>query len=797
MIIHYLRSTWRIIRRNPLYSLVSIGCLAIGIAVSLTIMLYVLHENSYERWQANADRIYSVSSMVKFGDVSFNLERESIVTGPMVKQADLRVESYMRVYPIFEPQNIQDAAKPEAIYTEKQNFVYADSNFYSFFSYRLKRGDAGHVLDRPFAVVITERAAKKYFGDADPVGKSLRIGGRYDFAITGIAVTPPSNTDLQFDFVASLSSMKAMENLKDYTTQTTVQAGSFRTWLLLKDGAHPDLVAQTLARLATVPGQPEKDRDVYTLTPLTRYHLNANFGDGSNLRYLRIFPLVAALILLLALVNYMGLSTARAAARAKEVGVRKVLGAGRKRIAGQFYLESAAFAVLLFGLGIILFLICRPYFLQLLHLPIDMTFLLSPAVLGGACGVLLLVILLAGSYPSIVLSAFRPVAVLYGKLSRRRGGERVRKGFIVLQFSISMSLVLCSWIIQKQLYFLRHTDTGMNRDNVVMIRFKNMPHHAAFKQDVAAIPGIGKVALSMYPVYSGSNGWIVQPPGTDKMVRVSQLSVDKDYIPLLGLTWKSRPADPVLLTDGRHIVVNETAIKSFDLKGDPVGQQIKFGNDEYTIAGVVRNYVYGEMRYGIDPLVLTVRADSSSRWDEPLGACLLAKITAHQNIPTVVDAIRRVYRRYDQRTAFDYSFADEAFDNQYKAEDRLAGLFGIFTLITVVIACLGLFALATFSAQQRVKEIGIRKVLGASVASISALLSLDFLRPVLAAIVIACPLSWWLMHKWLEDFAYRTTISWWVFAAAGTGLLLVALCTVLARSLQAGRANPTVNLRNE
>lgn len=786
MITHYLHSTWRTIRRNPLYSFVSMGCLAIGIAVSLLILLYVLHENSYDRWQANAGRIYSVTATMKFGDARFNVERLSFSTGPLVKHADARVESFLRFCPEWEPVNILNPARPGQSYTENGNFAYADSNFFTFLSFRLKRGDPIHVLDRPSTLVITERMAKKYFGESDPVGKTLHCG-QNNLVITGIAANPPSNTDMGYDFIASMSSMAAGFQ----GGPTIVQGGAFRTLFLLKAGADPAPVAQTMMRLSIVPGQAVADRDVYTLTPLTRHHLDANFGDYSNLKYLRIFPLVAALILLLALVNYMSLSTARAAARAKEVGVRKVLGAGRQRIAAQFYVESAGFTILSFGLGVILFLVGRSYFFKLLHLTIDTTFLFSPLVLTFFGGLLALTILLAGGYPSLVLSAYRPVAVLYGRLGRQRNGERVRKGFIVLQFTISMSLVLCSWIIGKELYYIRHTETGMDRTNVVMVPFHQMGHYTAFKQRIAGIPGIRGVATSSYPLYKGTDGWAVQGPGTDKAVQIMQLGVDSEYFSLFGLKWVETPAD------GARVILNEAAVARLGLKGEPVGQRIKFGTDELSIGGVVKNYVFSDMRGSIEPLMLTLRSDTSSAWSGPQGGCLLARIGKHTNIPTVIDAMRRVYRQYDPQTAFEYSFADEAFDSLYKAEDRLAGLMEVFTVITILIACLGLFALATFSAQRRVREIGIRKVLGASVGSIGMLLSRDFLRPVLLAILIASPLSFWIMHKWLEDFVYRTVISWWVFAVAGMALMLVALATVLLRSLRAGRANPVDNLRSE
>jgi putative ABC transport system permease protein len=798
MIVNYLRSAWRSIRRNKLYSLISIGCLSIGIGVCMTIMLYVLHEHSYDKWQANARRIFAVTGTFKWGEATFNSERLSYASGPLVRQADPAVASFLRAFPPFGRVNLQDPARPGLSFTEKDNFLYADSNFYRFFSYQLIRGSAELVLARPFTLVITERAAKKYFGSMDPVGRTFKVNGLYTFEITGVSADPPSNAGQQYDFIASLSSLAKMKETAGMLLSTEVQGGSFKTWLLLKDAAASKQVEQKLARMSIVKEQPADSRDVYTLTALADTHLNNNFGDTANLEYLRIFPLVAGLILLLALVNYMSLATARASARAKEVGVRKVLGAGRSRLAGQFYTESAVFALLSFGIGMLLFLLWRPFFFRMLQLTIDSSFLLSPPVLAGAAGLLALVILLAGSYPSLVLSAFKPVAVLYGKLSRRRGGERMRKAFIVFQFTISLSLVLCSLIIGKELYYIRHTDTGIDRDNVIMVPIsKGFSHYTAFKREIEALPGVRDAATSQNPLYKGMNAYAVKPQGSDKNEMVFAMSVDNHFISMLGLKWAQKPVQESDLYDGKHILLNETAVEKLNLGGDPVGQRLTMGNEEETVAGVLKDFNYDRLKTTINPLCVFVAGDTASGWGGEFSGCMLAKIQAHANVPTVVESIKKIYSRYDHQTAFEYSFADEAFDAQYKAEDRLAGLMGVFTGITIVIACLGLFALATFSAQQRIKEIGIRKVLGASVGSIGALLSKDFLRPVFLAVLIACPLSWWLMNKWLEDFAYRTELPWWIFAAAGLGLLLLALGTVLSRSLRAGRANPVENLRVE
>ena len=798
MIANNLRNAWRTIRRRRLYSLISMGCLALGIAVSMTILLYVLHEHSFERWQANAKRIFSADATLKFGEGNMRFEVLSYGAGPAVRQAAPEVEDFVRVSPSFQPVNLQDPAKPDISFTEKGNFIYADANYYRFFSLRLERGDAGRVLTRPYTIVLTQRAAQKYFGTKDPIGRVLRMNGKYDFEVTGVEADPPSNTDLQADFIASVSSMATMKEKQNFLRSSGVEPGAFQTWFLLRDAGSAAKVERVIDRLSVFPVHPDKDKDGYTLTSLADHHLNANFGDTSNQRYLKIFPMVAGLILLLALVNYMSLATARATARAKEVGVRKVLGAGRGRIASQFYTESAVFALLSFVLGTLLFLLGRPSFLQLLHLKIDASFLLSPAVLVGAGGLLALVVVLAGSYPALVLSAFRPVAVLYGKLSRQRGGERVRKGFIVFQFSISMSLVLCSIIIEKELHYLRHVDTGMDRENVIMIPFgRQMGHYAAFKRAVEALPGIREVSTSHYPLYAGYDGMPIAAPGSGKSVDIHFMTADDHFIPMLGLRWVQQPVEGAGLYDGKHVVLNETAVEKLGLSGDPAGQRLNSGPDALIVAGVLKDFNYEALRDPIKPLFLFISKDTASAWGNGVNGCMLAKIGRHINLPTIVDAIGKTYKQYDKQTAFEYSFADEAFDAQYKAEDRLAGLFGIFTVLTIVIACLGLFALATFSAQQRVREIGIRKVLGASVGSIGVLLSRDFLRPVALAVVIACPLSWWVMSKWLDDFAYRTSLSWWIFAGAGLGLLLVALGTVLTRSLQAGRMNPVENLRSE
>jgi len=805
MFINHLLVAIRHIRRNVLYGIVNIFCLGAGLAVTMTILLYVLHEHSYDKWFKDSDRIFSVSTPTSFGSQSFLMDRLTYPVGPAALQSNA-VETMARTMSAYMGVELQNTAMPRARFREMRDFVFADSNFFQLFSFRLKRGNAANVLARPFTVVLTETAAEKYFGKTDPVGKTLKLDDKYQLEVTGVAEDLPSNSSIRFQMITSLATMPLMENYKAYFDDQQLKGGAFQTYVKLKRPADSAIVGQQLSRTAlTAAGIGPKTSNYgvvvsesyhFVLRPITETHLGGVYRK-INGQYLMPFSLAAAVVLLLALINYMSLATARAAARAREVGVRKVLGAARTRIAAQFYTESAIFAMLSFLLGGLLFLLLRPYFFNLIKLHIDSRFLLSPIVLAFFGGLLLLVILVAGSYPALVLSGFRPVVVLYGKLSRARSGERVRKGFIVLQFSLSMMLVICCAVIGKQLYYMRHVDTGVDRDNVVMLQFDyTMDHYGAYKHEVASLPAVKQVATGLFKLYSGGTGInLVHLPNSPVPRNISYMQVDSSFFSLLGLKWVEAPAPGSDWFGNDHVVLNEAAVEAFGFTDGAVGRRLRLEDTSAVVAGVLKDFNFSSLRSPIAPYYLTVFNDPE--WGRGIAGCMYVKIRAHANVPSTIEAIKKIYSKYDDRAAFEFEFLDDAFDSNYKSEDRLTKLFSVLTTITVVIACLGLFALATFSAQQRVREIGIRKVLGASVGSISALLSLDFLRPVLAAILIACPLSWWLMHKWLEDFAYRTTISWWVFATAGTGLMFVALGTVLIRSLKAGRANPVENLRSE
>ncbi|MDB5130286.1 MAG: macB 19 [Mucilaginibacter sp.] len=785
---NYIKIAWRNLTKQKLYSLINISGLAVGLAVCMMIMMYVVHEMSYDRFHKNADHIFIPNVPMSYA------------SGPLIKQNQPLVEAYMRTLPYFNenPVIVTDPSSPAKKFTEDK-LLFADPAFFNFFSFKLLSGSASDVLSKPFTVVLSRDMAKKYFGTQDPIGKTLVIktDSAYTYQVTGVAENVPSNSSITFSFVTSCRSLLAMKQAPRYGVGSQQMTyGAFNIYLQVKQAGDTARLVKGIAM--TAKKNKVFDEIKFSLTALPDTHLKSGFGDSSNIKYLKIFPLVAVLILLLALVNYMSLSTARATLRAKEVGVRKVSGASRKTIATQFYVESALFTILSFGLGYLLCYLITPWFLNIIQLKIDNSFFYSPIVLIFLFGLLVITTLIAGSYPSLILSRFNPVVTLKGKMSKQAGGITVRKVFTTLQFTISVGLIICGIIIDRQLYYFKHTDTGINKDNVIMIPIANSigENYPAFKHDVQSLGGISNVATSHYSMFKGYDMFNVNGKTKDEKVFVVSVIANSQFITTLGLKWKYAPAPGTELAFRKNMIINEAAIAQLHLPVNPIGSFIKIGDERIEIAGVLKNFNFTSLEYAIRPMALSIVNDTSTYYKK-LGCNLFAKIGSYTNIPTLISAMQGLYKKYDKDTPFDYTFMDDAFNAQYKAEDRLASIFSIFTYITIILAALGLFGLAAFTIEQRTKEIGIRKVLGASVASINALLSQDFLKLVLLAIVIASPIAWWAMHNWLQGFAYRITISWWVFAAAGFVAIITSVITVSYHAIRAAIANPVESLRSE
>ncbi|UOE52152.1 ABC transporter permease [Mucilaginibacter sp. SMC90] len=794
---NYLKIAWRNLVRQRLYSLINISGLAVGLAVCMLIMLYVAHEHSYDRFHKNADRIFRPFAETKINGNTMYLDHMSYASGQIIKQSQPTVEDYMRTLNYFRPAVITNPSNLGQKFSENK-LVFADAGFFSFFSFKLLSGQASQVLSAPFSVVISQAMARKYFGNENPVGRQLtiRTDSAYTYQVTGVAENCPSNSSIEYNFVASNSGLIKTKIPQGFIGEQRVGSGAFNIYLLLKHRADTAALRRSLQ---SFDAGKEKDPNIkFSLFPFLDQHLKRSY-DNSNFKYLTIFPLVALLILLLALFNYMSLSTARATLRAKEIGVRKVSGASRKGIAMQFYVESAVFSVISFVLGCLLCFLFKPVFLNILQLEIDTTFLFSPLILFLLLGLLILTILLAGSYPSLVLSGFKPAVTLKGKMGKQTGGVIIRKVFTTLQFSISVGLIICGIVIDRQLYFFRHTETGVDRDNIIMIPAGNaLKSYHAFKQDVMLLPGITNVATSRYGMFVSYD--MIGISGTTKegSMMLRGLSVDKNFFSILGLKWKYPPIQDSRLDAGSKVFINELAIEKLHLPTNPLGSFINPGPEKIEIAGVVKNFNFGSLENEVQPLGLFVTADTSKSWERGFGGrYLLAKVKPHTNLPTLISSIQGIFKKYDSDTPFDYSFMDDAFNAQYKAEDKLAAIFSVFTVITIVLAAMGLFGLAAFTIEQRTKEIGIRKVLGASTSSINSLLSIDFLKLVLLSIVVASPIAWWAMDNWLQGFAYRIPIKWWMFGAAGFLAIIVALLTVSYHAVKASIANPVQSLRSE
>jgi putative ABC transport system permease protein len=430
-----------------------------------------------------------------------------------------------------------------------------------------------------------------------------------------------------------------------------------------------------------------------------------------------------------------------------------------------------------------------------LQINIDHSFLYYPQVILLFSGLFIVTVIVAGTYPSILLSAYKPVAVLYGKF-KQGGSISVRKFFTVFQFAIAVVFIICGIVMQKQMHFFRHTDTGINRDNVIMMPFRSgvSSHYAAFKDDVSSVRGIQQFSIALHPLYKGYDMMGVTPPGSTQMILMPVLDVDQHFISMLGLKWKLPPADSFFYTKKNSMVLNETAVEKLDLGQNPLNQKV----DQFEVTGVLKDFNWSSLQNKVDGLFLSVRtnADSSSLWAKN-GGCLFAKISAGTNVPTFIDQLRSLHRKYDVENPFEYYFMDDAYNALYKAEDRLSKILTLFTSFAIVIACLGLFGLVTFMAVQRTKEIGIRKTLGASVQNIVRLLSADFIKLVLVAVLIASPVAWFFMSKWLQDFAYRINIMWWMFLLAGVIAIIIAMVTVSFQAIKAAVANPVKSLRSE
>ncbi|WP_090151253.1 ABC transporter permease [Dyadobacter soli] len=791
MLKNYLKIAIRSLFRHKTYSLINVLGLAAGICVSTLILMFVVHEHSYDRFHARHRDIHRVLGKVKMGDNEFQMNSFAASFAPAIVEGVPLVADYVRILPSYRNVAIADPARKEEAILEK-NVMFADPSFFKIFSFPLEKGNAPAALQKPFTMVVSERAALKYFGSTDVIGKALLYEGKHLIQITGVAQDPPSNSSLDFDFVISSTTYPALTASNRQNWENG--GGIFNVYLLLNSAGSKALAEKGINRVSHLKeGQPDL-KPKYTLESLDDMHLGGAFTDSGNNKLIPIFGVAAIAILLLALFNYMSLTTARATQRAREVGVRKVVGATRAGLGSQFYMESALVCALAFGLGLLMvFYLSQPFY-ALLGLRIDTSFVISPFFLSFLAGLLAITALVAGSYPAFVLSGFAPLEVIKGRFTGNIGGVGVRRVFTVFQFAVSMALIVGSLIVREQLSFMQRKELGLNKEQLLSIPLgpSMADNYIPFRDAVRQQAGVSNATFANAGLFKGYNMFVAPNKITKKEVGIVQLIVDDQFINTLGIKWKT----PAVSTRFNTSLVNEQAIKQLGLKKDPVGQQLIEG---ITVEGVFEDFDFTSVQNGAKAMTLSVAADTTNMLRTPgsVRGVMYVRMNAQSDIAANVKAIGGLFKKYDLETPFEYYFLDDAFNETFKNEMRLSGMFSVFTVLAIFIACMGLFGLITFTTETRTKEISVRKVLGASAAGIVGMLSREFVVLVLISGVIAIPAAWYFMSHWLEDFAYRISMPLWVHFLTIAMMLLITLLTVGFKAVHAAMVNPAASLKND
>lgn len=792
MLKNYLKIAIRSLFRHKTYSLINILGLAGGICVSTLILMFVVHEHSFDRFHSRHSDIYRVLGKVKMGDNEFQMNSFAATFAPALREGVPRVADYVRVLPSYRNAAIADPARKDEPILEK-SILFADPSFFRVFSFPLEKGNPEEALQKPFSMVISERAAEKYFGNTDVIGKALLYEGKHLVQISGVARNAPSNSSLDFDFVISSTTYPKLSEANKKNWEAG--AGIFNAYLLLNAGASKAKAEQGINQLGSLKAITGELKPQYTLESLDDMHLGGAFTDSGNSRLIPIFAIAAIAVLMLALFNYMSLTTARATQRAREVGVRKVVGATRAALGSQFYMESALVCGLAFGLGLLMvFYLSQPFY-TLLGLKIDTSFVVSPFFLSFLAGLLAITALVAGSYPAFVLSGFAPLEVIKGRFTGNIGGVGVRRVFIVFQFAVSMALIIGSLIVREQLVFMQRKELGLNKDQVLSIPLgpSMAANYIPFRNAVRQQAGVSDATFANVGLFKGYNMFFIPNKITQKDISLAQMVVDEQFVKTLGLQWKISPS---VGTQRNQALLNEQAVTELGFKGDPIGQQIREG---MTLDGIVKNFDFSDVQHGGKAMMLSVAADTTNMLRMPGAArgIMYVRMDAQTDMAASVKTIGELFKKYDLETPFEYYFLDDAFNETFKNEMRLSGMFSVFTVLAIFIACMGLFGLITFTTETRTKEIGIRKILGASAAGIVGMLSREFVVLVLVSGVIAVPGAWYFMSHWLDDFAYRISVPWWVHFLTITMMLLVTLLTVGLKAIHAAMVNPAASLKND
>jgi putative ABC transport system permease protein len=809
MFTNYLKIAWRNLLKNKTFSLINIIGLASGLACFILITLYITDELSYDRYHEKADRTYRINSDIRFGGTDLNMAVSADPMGATLKKDYPQVEQFTRIY----ASEGSKLFKKDNVYITEDRVVYADSTLFDVFTFPAVAGNTKTALNEPNTVVVTESTAKKYFGSVEAaMGKTMECNDERSrlYKVTAVIKDIPRKSHFIYDMFLSMDNVEYNFN--------TFLSHNFHTYIVLKAGTDYKAFEKNFVQVIDKYILPEAkqfmqiesmndfektgNRLSYSLIPLTDIHLrserNVELGVNGSMQYVYIFGAVALFILLIACINFMNLSTARSASRAKEVGIRKVLGTEKKSLIRQFLAESTLTSFIALLLALVGTWLALNWFNDLAGKEFRMTDLLKPGFLIFLLALPVAVGLLAGSYPAFFLSSFKPIAVLKGKMNTGFSKSNLRSTLVVFQFFTTILLITGTIVIYKQLSYIQSTKIGFNKEQVLVVDNPSMNSSTAesFRAEVSKLSSVKSSSFAGFlPVSNSSrndNTWSTEAVMSEKNgFNMQNWRIDYDYIPTLGMEIiKGRNFSPQYGGDSTALIINE-ATAALIGGGDPIGRKLYTNGGQnptvYTVIGVVKNFNYESLRKNVGPLCFRL---GNNKWTT-------AFRVETKDMKNLLAQVESKFKAMAPGMPFSYSFLDESFEGMYRNEQRIGKVAFSFSFLAILIACLGLFGLATYMAEQRTKEIGIRKVLGASVSGIVQMLSKDFVKLVLIACVFAIPLAWWGTSEWLQNFAYRVSIGWWVFAAAAVIALIIAVLTVSSQAVKAALSNPVKSLRTE
>ncbi len=804
MIKNYFKIAFRNLMKHKFISGINLFGLTIGITCCLLILAYILHELSYDKYHQNAKNIYRLERTFRNPDTGIPTLQLGTVAPPV---APLLLNDFKEIKSIT---RFLSAGTSALRYEEKrfneEDVYFADENLFKVFDIDVAKGNPAKALNDPFSVMLTEDVARKYFGNDDPINKVIRMDNQFDFRVTGIYKNFPSNSHIHPKIMVSFNTLKDTAIFGEEGLRTNWGNNSFFTYLHLPDNYDAKkLEAQFPAFLERHSGQDVSKWSSLHLKKLTDIHLNSQTDleaeENGDIKRVYIFSAIALFILLIACINYMNLSTARSILRAREIGVRKTIGASRSELIRQFLSESILISWIATLMAFGLTALTLPWLNKMSGQSLTPDILLQWRVIVPLLLVPFVVGIISGIYPALFLSSFQPVKVLKGIMKVDGGKVSLRKTLVVVQFSISIILIVSTVIVFEQLRYMQNKSLGFNKDHVITLPYNSAltERYDAFRTELIANALVkeagrsSRIPTSRLLDAMGSRinrGDSLAPTNADiKMVRI-----DAGFAPTYGVKMiagrnLSREKG---LGDTSSYILNEAAVKILGLQSneDAIGKGFQYGGRKGEIVGVASDFHFESLHQRILPMVFFMPVSQNSYGS-------ISMKVAGNNMKAALAHVENTWKKFLPEIPYDYTFMDENFDRLYQAESRQGNIFTVFACIAIIIACLGLFGLSAFAITQRIKEIGIRKVLGASVGNIVSLLSKDFLKLVAVAALIAFPLSWWAMHKWLQDFAYRIDIPWWVFLVAGIVAAIVAFVTISLQAVKAATANPVKNLRTE